>query len=304
MYTKEFILKSKNNLITIFVIEISECVSCEVIKTAANSNVWSSIHWIVSSSSSLVWLSQQSDDCDRRQKNHTAGIEMSASTCRNLQSWKNAHLRSNINVLYHENHATSLRTRLPFLRYSSMRRRSNHAASSSHLQLQSTCQRFDQNKLCKHFWLFEDVLSPEWEVQKWLISLSSDHVREQRNELNTVALQSRSLTAVLPEILRLESCNLFCYWLSWREDFLDLWLEIREEWRNRIEVARLLSRDDFVLEEHLIRRKSQYSLRDVCVHSAQDRECDWEIVSLRWLFWETALSLFEASRCSWILHLI
>jgi len=27
-----------NNLITTFVIEISECVSCEVIKTAANSN--------------------------------------------------------------------------------------------------------------------------------------------------------------------------------------------------------------------------------------------------------------------------
>ena len=181
---------------------------------------------------------------------------MSASTCRNLQSWKNARLRSNINVLYHENHVTSLRTRLPFLRYSSMRRRSNHAASSSHLQLQSTCQRFDQNKLCKHFWLFEDVLSPEWEVQEWLISLSSDHVREQRNELNTVALQPRSLTAVLPEILRLEPCNLFCYWLSWREGFLDPWIEIRGEWRNRIGVARLLSRGDFVLEEHLVRRKS------------------------------------------------
>ena len=213
---------------------------------------------------------------------------MSASTCRNLQSWKNARLRSNINVLYHENLATSLRTWPSFLRYSSMRRRSNHAASSSHSQFQSTCQRFDLNKLRKHFWLSEDVLSPEWEVQKWLISLSSDHVREQRNELNTVVLQLRSLTAVLPEILRLESCNLFCYWLSWREDFLDLRSEIRREWRSCIEVTELLSRDNSVLEEHLIRRKSQYSLRDVCAHSAQDCECDWEIVSLRQLFWDIA----------------
>ncbi len=256
MYTKEFILKSKNNLITIFMIKISECVSCEVIKTAANSNVWSSIHWIMFSSSSLMWFSQQSDDCNHQQKNYTASIEMSASTCHNLQSWKNVHLRSNINVLYHENHVTSLRTRLSFLRYSSMRRRSNHAASSSHFQLQSTCQRFDQNKLCKHFWLFENVLSSEWEVQKWLILLSSNHVQEQWNELNTVVLQLRSLTAILSEILQLESCNLFCYWLSWREDFLDSWLEIQEEWCNCIEVARLLSRDDFVLEEHLICRKS------------------------------------------------